>query len=143
MLTILLVINSVIFIGLSGIHFYWLMGGKWGLSMSLPYNPSTQDFLFKPSALSTLGVAIGLLLFALITIGNAFDFPFGIELRYLRWGDLVISFIFLIRAIGDFKYIGFFKCIRETPFGKNDSKFYSPLCLIIAIMGFLIFGITS
>jgi len=46
--------------------------------------------------------------------------------------------IFLLRAIGDFNYVGFFKKIKDTNFGKMDSKYYSPLCLVIAIMGFAV-----
>jgi hypothetical protein len=143
MLIIFVFINTIIFILLSGIHFYWLAGGKWGLASSLPSNPSTKDFIFKPSILATMVVAFGLLLFAFITLGSARTFPFGIEPRYFRSGNLVVSIIFLIRAFGDFKYVGFFKRIRETPFAEMDSKFYSPLCLIIAIMGFSIFQMTS
>ncbi len=143
MLIILVLLNVVIFTVLSGIHFYWLMGGKWGLSFSVPSNPSTQDFLFKPSIMATVVVAVGLLLFAIITLGNAVVLPFGIDQRYFRYGDMFISIIFLMRAVGDFKYVGFFKRIRETTFAKMDAKFYVPLCLMISIVGFLIFFLTS
>lgn len=139
MLITLVSINTIIFITLSAIHFYWLAGGKWGLVLSLPSNPSTRDLLFKPSIMATLVVAFGLLLFAFVTFGNTGVFSFGLDQRYFKWGSLVISIIFLIRAIGDFKYLGFFKRIRETPFAKMDSKFYSPLCLSIFIIGILIF----
>ncbi len=143
MLRILVSINTVIFIALGGIHFYWLMGGKWGLASSLPSNPSTQELLFKPSVIGTLIVACGLLLFAIITLGNLIVFPFDIDQRYFHWGNLVISVIFLLRAVGDFKYVGFFKRIHETPFAKMDSRFYSPLCFIISVIEFLIFQMTA
>jgi hypothetical protein len=139
MLIILVLLNALVFTVLSGIHFYWLMGGKWGLASSLPSNPSTHDFLFKPSIMATIVVAVGLLLFAMITLGNAGVLPFSIDQRYFRYGDMFISIIFLMRAVGDFKYVGFFKSIRETLFAKMDSKFYVPLCLFISIIGFLIF----
>ncbi len=143
MLLILAILNVVIFAMLSGLHFYWLMGGKWGLAFSVPSNPSTQDFFFKPSAVATVVVAVGLLLFAIITLGNVVVLPFGIDQRYFQYGDMFISIIFLMRAIGDFKYIGFFKRIRETSFAKMDSKFYAPLCLFISTIGFLIFFLTT
>jgi hypothetical protein len=142
MLLALVLINTTIFIALSGIHFYWLTGGKWGLALSLPSDPSTRDVLFKPSIMATLVVAFGLLLFAFITFGNSGALSIGMNQHYFKWGDLVISMIFLIRAIGDFKYVGFFKRIRETPFAKMDSKFYSPLCSSIFIIGVLIFILT-
>ena len=109
-----------------------------GLAVSLPSNPSTQDFLFKPSIMATLVVAFGLLLFAFVTLGNANLFSVGMDQRYFKWGDLVISVIFLIRAVGDFKYVGFFKRTRETSFAKMDSRYYSPLCLLVSVVGILI-----
>ncbi|WP_281635816.1 DUF3995 domain-containing protein [Flavobacterium marginilacus] len=39
-----------------------------------------------------------------------------------------------MRAIGDFNYVGFFKKIKLAKFGKNDTKYFSPLCLIIGIL---------
>jgi len=142
MLLILVSINTIIFITLSGIHFYWMGGGRWGYVSALPSNPSTQELLFKPSIMATLIVACGLLLFAIITLGNLIVFPFNIDQRYFHWGNLAISIIFLIRAVGDFKYVGFFKSIRDTLFAKMDSKFYSPLCLTISAIGLAIFFLT-
>lgn len=139
MFILLVSINTLIFLVLSGLHFYWATGGKRGLAASLPSNPSTQDFLFKPSILATLVVAFGLLLFAIVTLGNAVALPVAIDQRYYRYSEILISIIFLLRAVGDFKYVGFFKRIRETYFAKMDSKFYSPLCLTIFIVGLLIF----
>jgi hypothetical protein len=39
-----------------------------------------------------------------------------------------------LRAIGDFNYVGFFKKIKHTKFGKNDTKYFSPLCLTIGVL---------
>lgn len=93
--------------------------------------------------MATLVVAVGLLLFAIITIDNAKVFLMKIDSRYVRYGDLFISILFFIRAVGDFKFVGFFKSIRETSFAKMDSKFFSPLCLLISSISFLIFFLTT
>lgn len=50
----------------------------------------------------------------------------------------IVPGIFLLRAIGEFKYVGFFKKIRSTSFAKRDSKYYAPLCLGIGIIGFIV-----
>ena len=42
--------------------------------------------------------------------------------------------VFFLRALGDFKYIGFFKKIRNTSFAKSDTWFFSPLCLLISLL---------
>jgi hypothetical protein len=48
-------------------------------------------------------------------------------------GNLLIAFIFLARAVGDFNYVGFFKRVKRTAFAKNDSRYFAPLCLFIAV----------
>lgn len=50
----------------------------------------------------------------------------------------LIAIIFLLRAMGDFNYVGFFKKVRETDFAINDSKYYSPLCLGLGLLGIAI-----
>lgn len=35
-------------------------------------------------------------------------------------------------------YIGFFKKIKNTRFGRNDTKYYSPLCLLIGLLAIVL-----
>lgn len=104
----------------------------------IPTTEKTSENAFVPSAFSTLVVAIGLLLFGLIEIGNTNVFSNWIKLTYFRWGNLLIAFIFFARAVGDFNYVGIFKRARNTVFARNDTWYYSPLCLFIAITSLLI-----
>lgn len=104
----------------------------------LPTLAKTPDKIFVPPAFATFIVAIGLLLFGLIELGNTGLFSPQVELKYFQWGNLVITFIFLARAVGDFNYVGFFKRTRNTEFARNDTYYYSPLCLFIAITSLLI-----
>ncbi|NQY05687.1 MAG: DUF3995 domain-containing protein [Flavobacteriaceae bacterium] len=135
--TILSIILLVLFTSLGLIHFYWLFGGKWGLKNVIPTKSQKDDF-HPPPKFATLVVAIVLLFFGLIYfIKSGF-----IEIKapnwivnYVYW---IISSIFVLRAIGEFKYIGFFKKVNNTAFAKADSKWFSPLCLTIGIIGFLI-----
>lgn len=57
-------------------------------------------------------------------------------------GLWIIAIIFMGRAIGDFKYVGFFKKYRSTKFGQNDTKYFSPLCMVIGILT-IILGING
>ena len=134
----LALINAFIFFILSLIHFYWLLGGKWGMASAVPTKDNSTEKIFEPSAFSTLVVAMGLLLFGLIELGSINIFSNWIALRYFRWGNLLIAFIFFARAVGDFNYVGFFKRSRDTVFARNDTWYYSPLCLFIAITSVLI-----
>ena len=131
-------LSALIFVLLSILHLYWLFGGKWAMDSVIPTKDKTSDKIFSPSPLSTVVVAIGLLGFGLIALGGTGLFSDGVELKYFRWGNLFIAFIFLARAVGDFNYVGFFKKIRNTRFAKNDSRYYSPLCLFLGIASILI-----
>ena len=49
-----------------------------------------------------------------------------------RFGIWVLAAVFALRAIGDFRYIGIFKRVRGTRFARNDSLYFSPLCMGIS-----------
>ena len=123
----------LIFLFLSGIHFYWAFGGTWGSQSVIP---TKDDFTppKNPGIIATLIVAFGLLTFGLlpliITDTIQFQLPGWLE----RSGLWIIVGIFGIRAIGEFNYVGFFKKHKHTKFGKNDTTYYSPLCLVISLL---------
>lgn len=126
-----------LFLFLSGIHFYWIFGGKWGAESVFPTKPGDETINF-PGKIPTLIVALFLLgigLFYLIKIGTiTYSLPENLRLYGLK----ILAALFIIRTIGDFNYIGFFKKHKQTKFGQNDSKYYSPLCLVIGILTLLL-----
>jgi hypothetical protein len=136
MITILIYLNTIIFVGLSALHFYWAVGGKWALASSIP-SSTTGRLLFNPSKMGTLIVAFGLLFFSLVIYFHLASFYAPIN-PYLDHITLVIALIFLIRTVGDFKYIGLFKKIKATSFAINDAKIYIPLCFYLAMSCLLI-----
>lgn len=123
--TILVIIFSTI----AMLHFYWAMGGRWGIEQSAPLNEQGQKFL-NTGIVSCLVVAVGLVLFAVYYL----ILPSGM-LAVTGW---IIPSIFLIRAIGDFRYVGFTKKVKNSRFAELDTKFFSPLCLIISALGFVV-----
>ena len=131
-------INTIIFLLLSLLHFYWAFGGRLWYEDVLPTNSSGSRRL-NPGLTASLVVAFGLLSFGLITIGNSGTWDKYINRNYFRFGALLISMILLLRAIGDFKFIGFFKTIKHTRFAANDTEIFSPLCVFIALVSLLIF----
>lgn len=50
-----------------------------------------------------------------------------------RWGVWAVAGLFALRALGDFRYVGFFKKINHTHFAHMDSRYYSPLCVWLAL----------
>lgn len=79
-------------------------------------------------------VAFGLVMMGLLVLqrGSLVNIPIPVWLE--NYGLWIVVGIFIVRAIGDFKYVGFFKKIKHTAFGQNSTKYYSPLCLIISIL---------
>ena len=101
---------------LGAIHLYWAAGGSFGKSATLP--TANGKFVLHPTPLITVLVAIALFAMAALVLA-----------RLALW---LIGAIFLLRAVGDFRYVGFFKRVRDSRFAKFDTLYYSPLCLLLA-----------
>lgn len=126
--------NSTILLLLSGIHIYWMLGGNWGLSASLPHRDGHR--LLNPKPIDILTVAVFLAAMACFYLYKIGWFP-TVDLWMPDWlshyGLWLLAGIFLLRAIGEFRYVGFFKRIRNSRFAELDTKFYSPLCLLLSL----------
>lgn len=127
-------ILSIILVVIAIIHFNWAIGGEWGFDAALPTD-AAGDKVLSPNNFASAVVGIGLTLMALfyLLMGGIIEIDFPNWIRdILKW---LIPVIFLMRALGDFGYVGFFKSIRNTKFAQMDSKFYTPLCLIMGLLG--------
>ena len=113
------IIISLIFIILGLIHFYWAFGGTRALNKALPTTVNGGK-LFNPGRFSTLILGFILLFFAYIVLK-------------IEDGIFILAVLFALRAVGDFHHIGFFKKVKSTPFAIYDTKYFSPLCLYLAI----------
>ena len=134
---VLALILFVIFLALSIVHLYWGFGGKWKKYEAIPTNENGNTVL-KTGPLSCFVVALGLLGFALFILYSAKILSTPLPHWISANGLWIIASIFIIRAVGDFRYVGFFKKIQHTLFAKKDSQIYSPLCLAIGIACILI-----
>jgi len=100
--------NTTIFLLLSILHFYWALGGKLWYEAVLPTNSKGTNRL-NPGIAASFIIAIGLLLLACITAGNQGLFDKYVNRKYFRYSALAITLIFLLRAIGDFRFVGFLR----------------------------------
>ena len=135
--TFLALIQSLILLGLSLLHFSWVLGSKWGFDKALPTTPEGVKVL-NPTKFDSAMVAIGLLLFGAFYVIKGNFVSISIPSYMLTYAGWAIGAIFLLRSIGDFKYVGFFKSITGTDFAKMDTMFYSPLCLVLAIIAIVL-----
>jgi hypothetical protein len=140
MTTLIAIILMSIFIFLSGIHIYWAFGGEWGNGAVIPTKNDDVKAIM-PGVIPTIIVASGLLGFAFVVFMSLVKSELILSIwleMILNYGLWVISGIFIIRAIGEFNYVGFFKKYKHTKFGQNDTKYYSPLCLTIGLLALLL-----
>jgi hypothetical protein len=133
MSTAFALLNALIFALLGGLHLYWMLGGKRGLAQALPTRPGSAERMLNPGPLACAAVALGLFGFALYNVSLAIGFAQGQPPIANKWAIWAISGIFLLRAIGDFRYVGFFKKIKGTEFGRMDTRWYAPLCLYLGV----------
>ncbi len=130
------IISFLIFFFLGLIHFNWSLGGKWGIEQTLPTKENGERVL-NPKKIDSGIVGFGLTIFGLFYLFNSKLIYIQLPYWIVEYGNWIIPAIFILRAIGDFKYIGFFKRVKQTKFGKMDSKLFSPLCLVVGFIGII------
>ena len=118
------------------LHVYWALGGRAGESTAVPELNGQRAFV--PSRGGTLVVAAALLFAAMVTAiaGRLIGVGgFGGVFRILAFG---LSATFIARAVGDFRWVGFFKRVRGTRFALLDTAVFSPLCLLVGCAVFYV-----
>ena len=136
MLTVIAVSLIVIFAFLATVHVYWAFGGRLAKVAAIPEVRGAPSFV--PGRMATLLVACCLFACAAL-IGAAagfIDAPF--PAMVIQWCCFGLALVMLLRAIGDFRLVGFFKTVRGSRFAWLDSALYSPLCLTLAVGVFFV-----
>ena len=115
----------------AGLHVYWAAGGRAG-GAAVPSRPG-GGALFVPSVGSTLAVAAALSVATwIVAVSGGLAPRIGPRIAYSVgvWG---LGLVLAARAIGDFRYVGFFKRVRGTPFARLDDLVYTPLVALLAL----------
>jgi len=110
-------ITAGIFAFLALLHFYWAVRGVSGNSAAIPQVNGVPAF--KPSKAATAAVGVVLLGTSAIVL---------MDVRLLIAGAAAVL---VLRAIGDFRLVGFFKRPNVSRFARMDTRYYSPLCLAL------------
>jgi hypothetical protein len=122
---------SGVFLLLGALHFYWAAGGRWGKRVAIPQRGAEP--LFHAGAGPTLGVGVLLMAAAVVAAGRLRSWEIPAINTLTLWGNWLLAVVFALRAIGDFRWAGFFKRVRGTPFAEMDTRLYSPLCLLLSM----------
>jgi hypothetical protein len=131
------VFNVCVCILLSLLHFYWILGGRKGYGAAMPTDSNGRR-IFRRGLPATLVVPLSLLFFSFVNLAFCDLVPLRLPRVWIGYGIIMIGAVFLFRAIGDFRYVGFTKRYRRTRFAKRDTQIYSPLCFVIAVSHFIV-----
>jgi uncharacterized membrane protein YtjA (UPF0391 family) len=121
---------SLIFLVLALIHVYWAFGGLEGSLSAVPSIDGKPTF--RPTPLATMLVAAVLALIALLIASVSGFVALPMPHSLLTWGTYAVAAGLLMRAIGDFRLVGFFKRVKGSRFAELDTKYFSPLCLALS-----------
>ncbi len=123
---------TALFVGLGALHFYWAFGGRAGLDKAIPRIDGEPAI--EPGRALTLLVGVALLAIAGVAsfLGAAGlrSNPYGTYIVHAGW---FLAGVFALRAVGDFRLVGFFKRVRSSEFARYDSRYYSPLCVALSL----------
>lgn len=123
-------VGAVLFL-VGCVHLYWLFGGRGGFAIAVPTRNDTKQPFFRPRRFEIAAVTLIFWAAAVLLLMYAEIIP-AIGPSWLpMFTGWSLAVVFLLRAIGEFRALGFFKSIRNTPFARMDTLIYSPLCLIL------------
>jgi hypothetical protein len=117
---------AAVLAAISLLHVSWAFGSR-GVGAAVIPTVDGKPTL-SPSRTATLAVAFLLALSAFILVGALRGWT---PTWLFRIGAAGIAVVLLARAIGDGRQVGFFKRVRDTRFARNDTRFFSPLCLVL------------
>jgi len=123
------IVTIALLIILGLFHLYWSFGGKVGLDKALPTKDGKP--LINPGRTLTFIVGILLFVFAFEAYSLRFDVQIAGYVVYAGW---TLSALFILRAIGEFNTVGFFKKIKSTDFAEYDTKYFSPLSAYLGVV---------
>jgi hypothetical protein len=116
--------------GLAALHVFWAFGGTLGTVAVLPTRDGVP--LLRPTHAVTLAVAVGLAGASYVALAVVELVPWGLPRPALPSGCAVLAVLFGGRAIGELRYVGFFKRVRGTAFAWWDTRVFSPLCAALS-----------
>jgi hypothetical protein len=134
-MTALGILVAAVMGGLAALHVYWACGGAFGITAVISSRDGTP--LFRPGRVMAFAVAVALAGAAYVALAAVGLVPWGLPRGALPLGCAVLATLFVVRAAGERRYVGFFKRVRGTVFAWWDTRLFSPLCAALGV-GYLL-----
>jgi len=120
---------AVVLFVLAMFHVWWAAGDRRGDSVAVPKVAGRPAFV--PGRRATLVVAALLLSAAAVALAQGQLALAFLPRTPLSWAAMAAGSAFLLRALGEFRLVGFFKRVRDSDFARWDTWCFSPLCVAI------------
>ncbi len=136
MLTYVSMLGAALFGVLALIHFGWAATGRVPAAVVPTKGDGTRLFEPKRSESAVVGSALLVAAFLLLQRGGVG--PTVLPHWARATGSAVIAIMMLLRAIGDRQYVGLFKRVRKSVFGRLDTAYYTPLVILLGTFAGLV-----
>jgi len=122
---------AAVLAAIAAVHVFWGARGDFGRSATIPEIDGQPAFV--PTRLACFAVAALLAAAAWVMLVGSGQLP-DLGVPWLGTvGPVAVGLVLLARAVGDFRYVGFFKTVSDSRFAVLDTWFYSPLCALLAL----------
>ena len=88
--------------------------------------------LFRPGPFASLSVAGALALAAALVLARGRLIPAFLPTGWIDVGTWGVALAFAARTVGEFRYVGLFRRVRDTRFARWDARLFTPLCALMA-----------
>jgi hypothetical protein len=116
---------------LAALHVFWAFGGTWGSGAAIAEIDGRPRFV--PSRGATLAVAAALAGAGVVVLAKADLIFASVPPWTSQCAAAGLGAVLVLRSMGDFRLMGFFKSVRGTRFAMRDTWLYSPLCLLLGL----------
>ena len=142
---VLAVLDSLILISAGILHVYWSRGGQWGFAQALPTRPkdpndeiATRRPAFRPPGFAIRMVGLACFVGAGLLLARSGVITVPIAPSFIATACWVMAGLFLLRTIGDFRYAGLFRRIKDSSFAYWDARLFTPLFFFLGVTTILI-----
>jgi hypothetical protein len=130
-----------VLLAISALHVYWGAGGFWpgkDAGTCARTVVGVQGIDEMPGVVPSFAVAVALLMLAWIALAQAGAIGWPFSAWLLRVATIGAAAVFLLRGVAGYLPV-WRRHFREQPFAMLNSRYYSPLCLVLGT-GFLVLG---
>ncbi len=127
-------VGAAVALTAAAFHVAWAFGSRRGTANVIPQRPTpTGDGTWEPAALPapllTFAVAVALTTYAGLVIAKAT----GASAVSLGWLLVAALVVLTARVMGDGRWMGVTKRVRNTGFARADDRYWTPAAAILAL----------